>query len=80
MIIHAERRFMSNQWMLLNMVAAFLKVPTTQVRITRLTNNSKLGLCIEGEYQEQVNQPWQPFHPMTRLHDQHPYQQQQHSQ
>ncbi|AMO58597.1 hypothetical protein EZMO1_4694 [Endozoicomonas montiporae CL-33] len=80
MLIHAEQRFITNQWAVINMLASFLGVPATQVRITRLTNDTELGLCIEGEYRNGNSQNWQPFRPMTRLHSQHPYQQQQRQQ
>ena len=77
MVINAENQFKANQWKLINLVADYLKVPATHVRFTMLVNNSKLGLCIFGEYRKSNNRHWQPFQPMTKLHSQHPYRQQQ---
>lgn len=77
MLINAEKRFVKTQWMVINIVAEFLEVPASNVRITRFTNHPELGLQIEGEYRKPRGRKWRAFTPLVRLHENHPYQNQQ---
>ena len=77
MLIDSEKRFTKTQWMVINIVAEFLEVPATHVRITRFNNHPEYGLQIEGEYKKPRGRKWRTFDTLTRLHENHPYHQQQ---
>ncbi|AMO57521.1 hypothetical protein GZ77_14870 [Endozoicomonas montiporae] len=68
MLINAQNRFIKNQWFVINLVAAYLEVPATHVRITRLDNDPEQGLQIEGEYKKPRGRKWRAFNTLTRVH------------
>jgi len=75
MLIKAENRFTKTQWYVINLVAEYLKVPATHVRITKLENHPELGLQIEGEYKKPRGRKWRPVDRLTRVHESNPHHQ-----
>ena len=70
MLIHSEHRFKKTQWLVINLIAEYLDVPPTHIRITRLSNDPVIGLRIDGEYKKRKGRKWQPFKTLKREHNQ----------